>query len=206
MKKFKLINNISAWIVFLIAAVTYMLTIEQTASFWDCGEFIATAFKLEVGHPPGAPFFMILARFFSIFAPDVESVALYINSLSALSAAFTILFLFWTITHFSRKLIAKNNELSTSQIVTIIAAGLVGSLAYTFSDTFWFSAVEAEVYANSSLFTAIVFWAILKWEDSADDPFANRWIILIAYLMGLSIGVHLLQQSPKQQLGRRIGP
>ena len=192
MNKYKLINNISGWTVFLIAAITYLLTIEPSASYWDCGEFIATAFKLEVGHPPGAPLFMIMARFFSIFAPDNLSVAAYINSFSALSAAFTILFLFWTITHFAKKLVIKGSEITNNNIITIISAGIVGSLAYTFSDTFWFSAVEAEVYSSSSLFTALVFWAILKWEDVADKPYANRWIILIAYLMGLSIGVHLL--------------
>lgn len=192
MKQFNLINNISAWFVFLIAAITYIITLEPTTSYWDCGEFIATAFKLEVGHPPGAPFFMILARFFSIFSPDTESVAFFINMLSALAAAFTILFLFWTITHIARKLIVKDNNYTKPGIAAIIAAGVVGALTYTFSDTFWFSAVEAEVYSTSSLFTALVFWAILKWEDVADEPFANRWLILIAYLMGLSIGVHLL--------------
>ena len=192
MKQFKLINNIFGWVVFLIAAIVYLLTIEPTASFWDCGEFITTAFRLEVGHPPGAPTFMILARFFSLFASDTAHVAMAINSLSALASAFTILFLFWTITHFSRKIVAKNSEFSVGKLIAIIGSGLVGALAFTFSDSFWFSAVEAEVYASSSLFTAMVFWAILKWEDSADEPYANRWIILIAYLVGLSIGIHLL--------------
>ncbi|MCD6367393.1 MAG: DUF2723 domain-containing protein, partial [Bacteroidales bacterium] len=175
-----------------IAAFTYFSTVEPTASFWDCGEFIATSFKLEVGHPPGAPFFMLIARFFSLFSKDAAHVALMINSISALASAFTILFLFWTITHLAKKIIVKNDELSTGKIIAIIGSGLVGALAYTFSDSFWFSAVEAEVYASSSLFTAVVFWAILKWENVADEKYANRWIILIAYLMGLSIGVHLL--------------
>lgn len=192
MKSFKSLNNIVGWITFLIAAVTYLLTIEPTASFWDCGEFITTSFKLEVGHPPGAPFFMIMGRFFSLFGGSPANAAVMINSMSALASAFTILFLFWTITHLSRKLIKANGEYTIGQTIAILGAGMVGALAYTFSDTFWFSAVEGEVYASSSLFTAAVFWAILKWEEQADEPHANRWIILIAYLMGLSIGVHLL--------------
>ncbi len=191
-KKYKLINNYTGWFAFLIAAITYLLTMEPSVSYWDCGEFIATSFKLEVGHPPGAPLFMILARFFSIFAPSTEMVSVFINSLSALASAFAILFLFWTITHIARKMIIKDNDYNLANILVVMGSGLVGALAYTFSDTFWFSAVEAEVYASSSMFTAIVFWAILKWEDQADKPYANRWIILIAYLMGLSIGVHLL--------------
>ncbi len=192
MKNFKQLNNIVGWITFLIAAVTYLLTIEPTTSFWDCGEFITTSFKLEVGHPPGAPFFMILGRFFTIFGGAPANAALMVNAMSALASAFTILFLFWTITHLSRKLVKTAGEFSMGQTIAILGAGAVGALSYTFSDTFWFSAVEGEVYASSSLFTAMVFWAILKWEDSADEPHANRWIILIAYLMGLSIGVHLL--------------
>jgi len=193
MKEYKLINNIAGWIAFLIAAVTYLLTMEPTASFWDCGEFIATAYKLEVGHPPGAPLFMLLGRFFSLFTSDPESVAMMINALSALASAFTILFLFWTITHLARKMIVKiGEEMDMAKMISVIGAGMVGALAYTFSDTFWFSAVEGEVYALSSLFTAVVFWAILKWENVADEPHADRWIIFIAYLMGLSIGVHLL--------------
>ena len=192
MSKYQKINLIIGWISFAVAAVVYLLTIEPTVSFWDCGEFITSSYKLEVGHPPGAPFFMILARLFSLFAPGTEYVALMINSLSALASAFTILFLFWTITHLAKKLIVKNGETSSTQLWTIMASGFIGAMAYTFSDTFWFSAVEGEVYATSSLFTAIVFWCILKWENEADKPFANRWIILIAYLMGLSIGVHLL--------------
>jgi len=193
MKKYRLYNNIIGWIVFLIASFVYLSTIEPTASFWDCGEFIASAFKLEVGHPPGAPFFMILGRFFSLFAGNnVTDVAKMINTLSALASAFTILFLFWTITHLARKIVLQKNELSVKGMINIFACGIVGSLAYTFSDTFWFSAVEGEVYATSSLFTAVVFWAILKWENVAHEQSANRWIILIAYLMGISIGVHLL--------------
>ena len=193
MNKFRLLNNLFGWIAFAIAAVTYLLTMEPTASFWDCGEFISSAYKLDVGHPPGAPFFMLTGRFFSLFASDPTQVALMVNALSALASAFTILFLFWTITHLARKiLIKREEELSLARIVGILGAGMVGALAYTFSDTFWFSAVEGEVYAYSSLFTAVVFWAILKWEDVADRPGSDRWLIFIAYLMGISIGVHLL--------------
>ncbi len=193
MKNYKLINNITGWVIFLIAAVTYVLTIEPTASFWDCGEFIANAFKLEVGHPPGAPLFMIIARFFSFFAGgDVTQVAKWINTMSALASAFTILFLFWTITHFAKALVEKIEGLTLANTIAIMASGVVGALTYTWSDTFWFSAVEGEVYALSSFFTAIVVWAILKWEDVADEPYSNRWLILIFYLIGLSVGVHLL--------------
>ena len=192
MKNFKQLNNVVGWLTFLVAAVTYLLTIEPTASFWDCGEFITTSFKLEVGHPPGAPFFMIMGRLFNLFASDPSHVAVMVNAMSALASAFTILFLFWTITHLAKKLIRPVGEYTMGQTIAILGSGVVGALAYTFSDTFWFSAVEGEVYASSSLFTALVFWAILKWEDEADEPRANRWIILIAYLMGLSIGVHLL--------------
>jgi len=192
MKNFKQLNNIVGWLTFLVAAITYLLTIEPTASFWDCPEFITTSYKLEVGHPPGAPFFMIMGRLFSLFGGGPSKVAVMINSMSALASAFTILFLFWTITHIARKLVKPEGEYTTGQLIAILGSGVVGALAYTFSDTFWFSAVEGEVYASSSLFTAMVFWAILKWENEADEPHANRWIILIAYLMGLSIGVHLL--------------
>ena len=193
MKSFRLINNISGWIVFAIAAAVYTMTIEPTASFWDCGEFISTADKLEVGHPPGAPFFMLTARFFTLFASDQAHVAMMVNTFSALCSGLCILFLFWTITHLVRRaLIEEEEDLSAGNIIAIIGSGVVGALAYTFSDTFWFSAVEGEVYAFSSLFTAVVFWAMLKWEDVADQPHANRWLVLIAYLMGLSIGVHLL--------------
>ncbi|MDR1672398.1 MAG: DUF2723 domain-containing protein [Bacteroidales bacterium] len=191
---FKRINSITGWLVFIIASATYLMTIEPTASFWDCGEFISTAYKLEVGHPPGAPFFMLVARLFTLLAgSNVELVAKMVNSFSALCSGFTILLLFWSITHLGRKLTGKSiGELSATQTVSIIGSGVVGALAYTFSDTFWFSAVEGEVYAFSSLFTALVFWAILRWEDEADARYANRWLVLIAYLMGLSIGVHLL--------------
>lgn len=188
---FRKANLIFGWLTFAIATVVYLLTIEPTASFWDCGEFIATAVKLQVGHPPGAPFFMLVGRLFSLFVP-MSSAAVAINVLSALSSSFTILFLFWTITNFAKKLALKSGELNQSKLIAIIGSGIVGGLAYTFSDSFWFSAVEGEVYAMSSLFTAVVFWAILKWEGVADQPQSTRWLILIAYLMGLSIGVHLL--------------
>ena len=194
MKRFRLLDNISGWVVFAIAAFTYLMTIEPTTSLWDCGEFIASAFKLEVGHPPGAPVFMVLGRAFSLLAGgNTERAAAMINSMSALASAFTILFLFWSITHIARRIVIRGeDDFTISNIIAVLASGLVGALAYTFSDTFWFSAVEGEVYATSSLFTALVFWAILKWEDSADEIHADRWLILIAYLMGLSLGVHLL--------------
>lgn len=193
MKKYSTINNLTGWIIFLIAAITYLTTLEPTASFWDCGEFIAASYKLEVGHPPGAPFFLLLGRFFSLFAGNNTGlVALTINALSGLASAFTILFLFWTITHLTKKIIASKNTPDLAETIIILGSGVIGALAYTFSDTFWFSAVEGEVYASSSLFTALVFWAILKWENIADEKYANRWLILIAYMMGLSIGVHLL--------------
>ncbi len=192
-KQFSRINIIFGWLTFAIAAFVYLMTIEPTASFWDCGEFIASGHKLLVGHPPGAPFFMLLMRFFTMLAPSTELIPVFANSLSALASAFTILFLFWSITHLAQKLIdTKDNTFTLTQIILVIGSGLVGALAYTFSDTFWFSAVEAEVYATSSLFTALVFWAILKWENVAHEPNANRWLVFIAYLMGLSIGVHLL--------------
>ena len=193
MRKYKLINNVLGWVVFLIATTVYLMTIEPTASFWDCGEFISSAFKLEVGHPPGAPFFMLTANLFTQLASDTSTVAKMVNSMSALFSGLTILFLFWSITHLARKIMVnEENEISLGTMITIMGSGLVGALAYTFSDTFWFSAVEGEVYAYSSLFTALVFWLILKWEEAADRPHADRWIVLIAYLMGLSIGVHLL--------------
>lgn len=192
MKKFQLANNVTGGLIFVIAATVYLMTIEPTASFWDCGEFITSAYKLEVGHPPGAPLFMLIGNIFSQLA-DSANAAKMVNSMSALASALTILLLFWTITHLTRKLLVKDKEsITLSQAILILGCGAVGSLAYTFSDTFWFSAVEGEVYASSSLFTAVVFWLILKWEDYADAPHADRWIILIAYLMGLSIGVHLL--------------
>jgi hypothetical protein len=205
MNKFRLLNNVLGWSMFLISAAVYLMTLEPTVSLWDCGEFIASAFKLQVGHPPGAPLFMIMARFFSLFAGgNHEQVAMLVNSLSALASAFTIMFLFWTITHLALRLVQSRMQrltaepqqgafsISLSDKIIILGSGVVGALAYTFSDSFWFSAVEGEVYASSSLFTAVVFWAVLKWENEADSRYANRWLVLIAYLMGLSIGVHLL--------------
>ena len=192
MKQFKILNNTLGWVTFLIAAVTYCMTVEPTASFWDCPEFILSGNKLEVGHPPGAPFFMITANVFSMFAGP-EKVALMVNIMSAILSALGILFLFWSITHLARKLIVgKGQAMTKAQMITILASGVVGALAYTWSDTYWFSAVEGEVYGYSSLFTAVVFWLILKWEENADAPHSDRWLVLIAYLVGLSIGVHLL--------------
>ena len=193
MKQYKLVNNVLGWLTFFVAAFVYCSTIEPTASFWDCPEFITTGYKLEVGHPPGAPFFMLTANLFSQFASDPSQVARMVNTMSALLSATTILFLFWSITHLARKLILKDwSEMTLGKLIAIDASGLVGALIYTFSDTFWFSAVEGEVYAYSSAFTAIVFWLILKWEDHADEPHSDRWLVLIAYMTGLSIGVHLL--------------
>ena len=193
MKQFRLVDNILGWVAFLIAAFVYCSTIEPTASFWDCPEFIVTGYKLEIGHPPGAPFFMLTANLFSQFVSDPSEVARMVNTMSALLSATCILFLFWTITHLTRKLILKDwSELSMQKLIAIEASGMVGALIYTFSDTFWFSAVEGEVYAYSSAFTAIVFWLILKWEDHADEPHSDRWLVLIMYMTGLSIGVHLL--------------
>ncbi len=194
MKTYKLVNNLTGWFIFAIAAFTYCSTIEPTASFWDCPEFISTAYKMEIGHPPGAPFFMLVGKFFSLFASDASEVAMMINIMSALLSAGCILLLFWSITHLARKLLCRDDaeEISMGKIIAIMASGVGGALIYTWSDTFWFSAVEGEVYAFSSFFTALVFWLILKWEDHADDPHSDRWLVLIAYLMGLSIGVHLL--------------
>lgn len=188
------LNNIIGWAVFAVAAATYLLTIEPTASFWDCGEYIATAVKLQVGHPPGAPFFQLVGNFFAQFAfGDVTQQALMVNVVSALSSAFTILFLFWTITALGRKFALKHGDFTDARMVSVFGAGVVGALAYTFSDSFWFSATEGEVYAMSSLFTAIAFWAILKWEQEVDhSPRAGRWIVFIAYMVGLAIGVHIL--------------
>ena len=193
MKQFRLVDNTLGWLTFLIAAFVYCSTIEPTASFWDCPEFITTGYKLEIGHPPGAPFFMLTANLFSHFASDATQVARMVNTMSALLSATCILFLFWTITHLTRRLLINNwGELTMPKMIAIEASGLVGALIYTFSDTFWFSAVEGEVYAYSSAFTAVVFWLILKWEDQADEPHSDRWLILIMYMTGLSIGVHLL--------------
>ena len=193
MKQYKLVDNIFGWVAFIIAAFVYCSTIEPTASFWDCPEFITTAYKQEIGHPPGAPFFMLLGNFFTHFASDTTQVAKMVNTMSALLSAVCIMFLFWTITHLARKLIIGDwKEMTTGNLIAIEASGMVGALIYTFSDTFWFSAVEGEVYAFSSAFTAVVFWLILKWEDHADEPHSDRWLVLIAYMTGLSIGVHLL--------------
>jgi tetratricopeptide (TPR) repeat protein len=195
MENYKKYNNGIGWLVFTIASIVYIMTLEPTASFWDCGEFIATAFKLEVGHPPGAPLWMMIARVFGMLAMgDVSQVAFYMNLFSGLSSSFSILFLFWSITHLAKKMVLRSGktELTGGDTFAIMSAGAIGALAYTFSDSFWFSAVEAEVYANSSLFTAAVFWLILKWESIADEAKSDRYLIFIAYLMGLSIGVHLL--------------
>ncbi|MDP1621293.1 MAG: DUF2723 domain-containing protein [Bacteroidales bacterium] len=193
MKKFQKLNNIFGWVTFLIASTVYILTIEPTASWWDCGEYIATAFKLQVGHPPGAPFFQMVGRFFSLFAfGDVSKVAMMVNMMSGISSGFTILFLFWTIVLFAKKIVAPSGEMTNGQMYTVFGSAFIGAMAYTFSDTFWFSAVEGEVYAMSSAFTAISFWAILKWEEVANEKHSYRWLVLIAFMMGLAIGVHLL--------------
>lgn len=193
MKQYNLLNVVMGWVVFVVAAITYILTLESTASFWDCGEFIASAYKLEVGHPPGNPIFMLTARFFANFASDPSQVAYMVNLMSGLLSAGTIMFLFWTITYLAKKLIiTEEGPMTTARMITILGCGLVGALAYAWSDTFWFSAVEGEVYAYSSFCTAVVFWLILKWDSVADEPYANRFLILIAYLIGVSIAVHLL--------------
>jgi hypothetical protein len=191
-KLFKRLDITAGWAAFLIAAIVYMLTLEPTVSFWDCGEFTSTANKLEVGHPPGAPFFMISARIFAMFAHDKSQIALMVNSLSAIASAFTIMFLYWSIAYFAKRMIAADKQYTAGKTIAIIGSSLVGALVYTFSDTFWFSAAEAEVYAYSSFFTAIAFWAILKWSDAGDEKIAARWILLIALLTGMAIGVHLL--------------
>ena len=193
MKNFKTVDTVMGWVVFAIAAFTYCSTIEPTASFWDCPEFITTGYKLEVGHPPGAPFFMLTANLFTQFVSDPALVAKMVNTMSALFSAACIMFLFWSTSHLVRKLVGQGGQVTTlSQAIIVEASAMTGALVYTFSDTFWFSAVEGEVYAYSSLFTAIVFWLMLKWEDHADESHSDRWLILIAYLTGLSIGVHLL--------------
>ena len=196
MKKYKLINNVLGWLIFVIAAATYLLTIEPTASFWDCPEFIAQGFKTEIGHPPGNPIFILAANFASKFAGgDVMAVAKCVNAMSAIFSALTILLLFWSITHLVKKLVVKDGEedkMTLAQYLVVMGSGICGALAYTWSDTFWFSAVEAEVYAFSSFCTALVFWLILKWENRAHEPGSDRWIILIAYVLGVSLGVHLL--------------
>ena len=200
-RKFSRINNIVAVVVLAIASFTYLSTIEPTASFWDCGEFIASSYKLEVGHPPGNPTFQVIARFFTMFA-DKEHAAMMVNAMSAICSALTIMLLYLTIVHLARRLMEKKgSEFTSANAIKIIGAGIVGSLAYCWSDTFWFSAVEGEVYAMSSLATALVFWAMLRWEERADEPYANRWLVLIAFIMGFSIGVHLLNLLTIPALG-----
>ncbi len=190
---FKRWDRLVGWMVFAIAAATYLLTMEPSSSLWDCAEFIATSYKLEVGHPPGAPLFMLLARIATLFAPSTHYVPHMVNAMNCLSSAFCILFLFWTITHLARRMLtAGGREFTDANKIAALGAGAIGALAYTFTDTFWFSAVEGEVYAQSSMFTALVVWLMLKWEEQADEPHSNRWIVLIAYLMGLSIGIHIL--------------
>jgi hypothetical protein len=198
-------NTLLGWLVFLIASTVYLMTIESTASLWDCGEYITAAYKLEVGHPPGAPLFMVLGRLFSFFAAP-ESVAVWINALSAISSSLTILFMFWSLTLLIKKIIlTQEKEITSGHQLAIFASAAIGSLAYTFSDSFWFSAVEGEVYAMASLFTAVIFWAILKWDEEmalyksgelSDDYRPNRWILLIFFMLGLAIGVHLLGGDP----------
>ena len=188
---YKKLNNIFGVIVLVIASFVFISTVEPSTSLWDCGEYISTSNRLEVGHPPGAPTFMLIGRLFSSFVPQ-DTAAYMINVLSALSSALTILFLFWTITHLAKKLITQKEELTDGGIVAILGAGLVGAFAYMFSDSFWFSAEEGEVYAMSAFFTALTFWAILKWEENSEKISSDRWIVLIFFLMGISVGVHLL--------------
>ncbi|MBR4492779.1 MAG: DUF2723 domain-containing protein, partial [Bacteroidales bacterium] len=192
-KKFKIINTTLGWVVGLLATMVYFMTAEPTVSFWDCGEYVATACKLQVGHPPGAPTFQLLGCLFAMFAQDAAHIAICINRMSALCSGLTIMFLFWSISLFAKRLAQKSGkEMGVAQLIAVFGSALIGAAAYTFSDTFWFSAVEGEVYAMSSFFTALVFWAILKWDQVADENGSYRWLILIAYLVGLSIGVHLL--------------
>ena len=192
-RKFNLWNRISAAAVFVTAAITYLMTIEPSASFWDCGEFIASSYKLEVGHPPGNPVFQLVARFFTMFTDNMHA-AVAVNAMSAVCSALTVFFLYLTIVFLAKRLVRPDadGKWSVGQAIAIYGSGIVGSLIYCFSDTFWFSAVEGEVYAMSSLVTALVFWAMTKWYEQADSPYANRWIVLISFLMGLSIGIHLL--------------
>ncbi len=192
MNKFKRLNNIFGWSAFLMSAVVYLLTMEPTVSLWDCGEFIASASRLEIGHPPGAPFYMLVGRLFALFATDVSNVAIMLNSFSAIVSAFAILFLFWTITHFGRKILFKDGNYSTDRMIAVFGSGFIGALAFTFSDTFWFSAVESEVYAHAAFLAAITFWSILKWENEADKKRSNRWFVFIAFLLGVAFCVHLL--------------
>ena len=189
---FKKWNTILGWVAFAVALVTYTLTVEPSMSFWDCGEYIPTAAKLEVGHPPGAPFFQILGAFFSLFATSKETIALMVNMMSVFSSAFTILFMFWSSTIILKKIVSSYNELDSNKAIVILGASFVGSLAYTFSDSFWFNAVEAEVYAMASLFIALLFWLGLRWEQDMHTPRGNRWLLLISLIIGLSFGVHFM--------------
>ncbi|MEI7979710.1 MAG: DUF2723 domain-containing protein, partial [Bacteroidota bacterium] len=193
MNQYKLNNNVLGWVTFIISIITYTLTLEPTVSFWDCGEFISASYRLQICHPPGAPLFLMIGRVFTLFASDPTKVAFMVNMVSATTSALCVMFTFWTITHLGKKILVKSmEEINMQKTFAIMGAGLVGALALTFSDTFWFSAVEAEVYASSSFFTTLTFWCILKWEDNADEKGSDRWIVLIAYLIGLAIGVHLL--------------
>lgn len=191
-ENFKKWDRILGWSVFIIALITYSLTIEPTVSSWDCGEYIATSVKLQVGHPPGAPLFQMLGAFFAMFTSDAESIAMMVNFMSALASAFTILFMFWTITNLGQKLASKTGISSDNSSLAVLASGLVGSLAYTFSDSFWFSAVEGEVYAMSSFLMAILFWLGLKWESEINTARGNKWLIVISLVVGMSFGVHIL--------------
>ena len=203
--KFRFWNRFTAIAVFVISAVVYLLTIEPTASFWDCGEFIASSYKLEVGHPPGNPVFQLFARFFTMFADNMHA-AVAVNAMNAICSALTIFFLYLTIVFLAKRVLkpSEDGTYSLAKSIAIFGSGAVGALAYCFSDTFWFSAVEGEVYAMSSLFTAIVFWAMTKWYEQADTPYSNRWIVLISFLMGLSIGIHLLPLSYQPLLDESI--
>ncbi len=190
---YRRLNTLTGWALFAISSMVYLLTIEPTVSFWDCGEFILSAFRLQVGHPPGAPLFLMIGRIATLFAlGDTSKVALMMNALSAVCSGFAIMFLFWTITHLVRKAYNNGNGLEPKNILPVIGSGIIGALTYTFSDTFWFSAVEGELYALSSLVTGLVFWGMLKWEEEADESYAGRWIILIAFIMGLGLGIHRL--------------
>ncbi|MGF7230023.1 glycosyltransferase family 117 protein, partial [Arachidicoccus sp.] len=193
---FKKANNIVGWVVCLIACTTYILTAELSGSFWDCGEFVSSCFKLQVPHPPGAPLFVLVGRFFIIlFGDNPLDAAKAVNVMSALASGFAILFLFWTITHFARRIVQASRatiDLTKNEIFMIMLAGTVGALAFAFSDSFWYSAVEGEVYALSAFFTALIFWAMLKWEHKADEPGSDKWIVFICFMMGLAVGVHLL--------------
>ena len=192
-KRFTLWNRLTAAMVFVISAIIYLLTIEPTASFWDCGEFIASSYKLEVGHPPGNPVFQLFARLFTMFTDNMHA-AVAVNAMSAICSALTVFFLYLTIVFLAKRIIkpSEDGTYTLARAIIIFGSGAVGALAYTFSDTFWFSAVEGEVYAMSSLVTALVFWAMTKWYEQADSPYADRWIVLISFIMGLSIGIHLL--------------